>query len=88
MTRRRIMLDGQWEFYPDPSQRLRIEGLQGEEAARSIQVPGPWQAQFEDLRDYTGVAWYRRLIDPVESGPGMWILHFGAVGISASALFT
>ena len=27
---------------------------------RAIQVPGPWQAQFPDLRDYTGVAWYRR----------------------------
>jgi hypothetical protein len=26
-------------------------------------VPGPWQAQFDDLRDYSGVAWYRRSFD-------------------------
>ena len=31
-----------------------------DDEARTIRVPGPWQAQFDDLRDYSGVAWYRR----------------------------
>ncbi len=59
MNRKRLSLDGQWEFYPDPQQQLSPTTLQPHDA-RSIQVPGPWQAQFDDLRDYSGVAWYRR----------------------------
>ncbi len=59
MSRNRLSLDGQWEFYPDPRQTLTHESLPQEDA-RPIQVPGPWQAQFDDLRDYSGVAWYRR----------------------------
>jgi hypothetical protein len=59
VNRQRINLDGEWEFFPDPKQTLGLESLQRAEA-RKIRVPGPWQAQFEDLRDYTGVAWYRR----------------------------
>ncbi len=55
-------MDGQWEFYPDPQQQLSPTTLHPGDA-RSIQVPGPWQAQFDDLRDYSGVAWYRRLFE-------------------------
>src|SRR3712207_9006090 len=42
-----------WEFYPDPSQRLTSETVGRDGAARGIRVPGPWQAQFDDLRDYS-----------------------------------
>jgi len=59
VSRSRISLDGPWEFYPDPSRQLTHQSLRGEDA-RTIQVPGPWQAQFDDLRDYSGMAWYRR----------------------------
>ncbi|HEV8176203.1 MAG TPA: glycoside hydrolase family 2 TIM barrel-domain containing protein, partial [Gemmatimonadales bacterium] len=62
MSRTRTSLDGEWEFYPDPKQELTHQTLRQEDA-RSIQVPGPWQAQFDDLRDYSGVAWYRRLFE-------------------------
>jgi hypothetical protein len=58
VSRTRTSLDGEWEFYPDPKQGLTHQTLP-QEQARSIQVPGPWQAQFDDLRDYSGVAWYR-----------------------------
>jgi hypothetical protein len=60
--RQRTNLDGEWQFFPDPKQSLSLETLQ-DDAARRIRVPGPWQAQFEDLRDYSGVAWYRRLFE-------------------------
>ena len=51
-------MDGEWEFTTDPGRALdnTLSGV----ALRAIQVPMPWQAQFPDLRDYTGVAWYRR----------------------------
>ncbi|HUR95414.1 MAG TPA: glycoside hydrolase family 2 TIM barrel-domain containing protein [Gemmatimonadales bacterium] len=84
MQRRRIGLDGQWDFYPDPAQRLAPDTLDQAGAARSIRVPGPWQAQFDDLRDYSGMAWYRRQF-VLPSGPDgpvpetVEILHFGAV---------
>jgi Glycosyl hydrolases family 2, TIM barrel domain/Glycosyl hydrolases family 2, sugar binding domain/Glycosyl hydrolases family 2 len=62
VNRQRITLDGEWQFFPDPKQTLTLETL-GNPEARTIRVPGPWQAQFDDLRDFSGVAWYRRLFD-------------------------
>jgi len=59
VNRRRTLLDGEWQFFPDPQQALTLETLRDDDA-RKIRVPGPWQAQFDDLRDYSGVAWYRR----------------------------
>src|SRR5215208_2393671 len=57
--RQRLSLDGEWQFTVDPTRSLDPAGLAGAEL-RAIQVPGPWQAQLPDLRDYTGLAWYRR----------------------------
>lgn len=86
MSRTRIILDGLWDFYTDPQQRFSPETLLNAGGPpRRIQVPGPWQAQFEDLRNYSGVAWYRHcfefpkgffeqaVLEPT------YILHFGAV---------
>jgi beta-galactosidase/beta-glucuronidase len=73
MTRLRIDLDGRWDFFPDPQQRMTPERLDPD-ARRDIAVPGPWQAQFADLRDYSGVAWYRRVFD---AGFGGWELGVG-----------
>ena len=85
MNRQRLDLDGEWQFYPDPTQSLNPETLE-EQEARSIRVPGPWQAQLADLRDYSGVAWYRRtfeLTDRIEE-TDCCILHFGAVDYFAT----
>ncbi len=81
-VRRRILLDGQWEFTTDPGRSLD-HTLSGA-AMRSIQVPMPWQAQFPDLRDYTGVAWYRRTFrwDQPDVPADLDVIHlmyFGAV---------
>ena len=86
--RHRLSLDGQWEFAIDPERRLDPAALAQTER-RPIQVPGPWQAQFADLRDYTGVAWYRRTFrwsEPEGTG-GMEAIHllcFGAVDYFAT----
>ncbi|HJR15928.1 MAG TPA: glycoside hydrolase family 2 TIM barrel-domain containing protein, partial [Gemmatimonadales bacterium] len=84
MSRIRISLDGEWEFYPDPQQQLTHQSL--EQEARAIRVPGPWQAQFDDLRDYSGVAWYRHQFEfsgNVNSSRCAF-LHFGAVDYAAT----
>ncbi len=84
MNRQRTELDGVWQFWPDPNQNLTERSLR-EEDARQIRVPGPWQAQFDDLRDYSGVAWYRRQFDVDrrtggrDSDDAVYLLHFGAV---------
>lgn len=86
MIRNRIALDGVWDFAPDPQQQLRHDTLAGAASLRPIQVPGPWQAQFEDLRDYSGVAWYRRSFDSAEVAAEhptipdpTYVIHFGAI---------
>jgi hypothetical protein len=87
VVRIRVSLDGRWEFFPDPQQQLDRAALSGA-AARSIRVPGPWQAQFDDLRDYSGVAWYRThvALPPTADGPPdpVHVLHFGAVDYFAT----
>jgi hypothetical protein len=86
MTRSTISLDGSWNFWKETGSALSLSSLP-ETSARIIQVPGPWQAQFEDLRWDYGTAWYRRIIEL----PAGWfgkravILGFGAVDYRAEA---
>src|SRR5437879_5441424 len=51
-------LKGGWSFVADPSGSLKVNDLASVEHARRALVPGPWQSEFDDLRDYAGVAWY------------------------------
>lgn len=84
MNREKITLDGTWDFCFDPGFSLR----QGDHHIpsspqvgwRKITVPRPWQAQFEDLREEPGVAWYRyRFTAPINWKEPAVLLHFGAV---------
>lgn len=87
MSRTIIGLDGAWDFFVDPHLLLTHTTLDRDGERRSIQVPGPWQAQFADLRDYAGVAWYRRILETRsfnqasqgDATPCSWLLCFGAV---------
>ena len=95
-TRARLSLDGVWSFWPDIDGALAIEGLEGpwiradERSARlgsprPIRVPGVWQAQFEDLREWSGAAWYERDIDIPRSWDGRRVrMMFGAVDYFAT----
>jgi hypothetical protein len=85
MIRRRTHLDGRWEFFPDPDRSLAHDTLD-DAPSREIRVPGPWQAQFDDLRHYTGTAWYRLrfTVDRTAAPPEpVFIIHFGAVDYHA-----
>jgi hypothetical protein len=70
-----ISLDGTWQFLHSSSDRVSQPVK-----VRQITVPGPWQAQFDDLHTRGGTGIYRREIDL----PAGWLkdhafLRFGAV---------
>ena len=80
MSDQQFSLDGVWDFQIDSTNNGAIP--EGE--WRSVIVPMPWQAQFDDLRETSGVAWYRRsflvdqdLLQPANANAA--IIHFGAV---------
>ena len=83
-TTRTISLNGQWNFITDPSGSLKVQDLASAKDARVSQVPGSWQSEFSDLRDYAGVAWYWRSVqvDPLEPTQ-VALLKFGAVDYRA-----
>lgn len=77
-----IELDGEWDFREDPNG----EGEEGgwwrrwPGGSRSINVPYCWQANFPELRAYSGTAWYHKVFDIPASWAGRRVLiHFGAV---------
>lgn len=68
-SRARLSLDGPWRF------RL------GEGNWRTIDVPGPWQAAFADLRESSGVATYARTF----TVPQAWRDREIAIGFGAAS---
>jgi len=56
----RVSLGGTWKFLTDPGGRLQPGDLASASGWRDIRVPGSWNSQFADLRDYGGYAWYQR----------------------------
>jgi hypothetical protein len=80
-SRQSLSLDGSWQFRTDPEGALQVDSPG---AWRPIDVPGPWQAQGDDLRFYQGVAWYRRTFEiPLAWAGKRAMLHFGAVDYQA-----
>src|SRR5262245_48321632 len=73
-------LDGTWQLSGDRQGKLPIDCLSTVKDWREIRVPLSWNAQFADLRDYRGVAWYRKTVDlqPIKSDQTV-LLKFGAV---------
>lgn len=74
-----------WDFLPDPSGNLTVEKLASAHGWRQARAGLSWQAQFDDLRDYAGDAWYRTSIDvPKSERPRRVLLRFGAVDYTAT----
>jgi hypothetical protein len=73
-------LDQGWELLVDRSANLKITDLGKSQGWRKTLVGLSWNAQFPDLRDYMGVAWYRTQIQqPRLSNGQRMMLEFGAV---------
>ncbi len=70
--RQRLALDGSWQFQLDSTGQRGLEQIT---TWRTIQVPGPWQAQFDDLHLAAGVGWYRRAVavDPAWAGQAVFL---------------
>jgi Glycosyl hydrolases family 2, sugar binding domain/Glycosyl hydrolases family 2/Glycosyl hydrolases family 2, TIM barrel domain len=79
-TAKDISLDGVWSFVPDQSASITVGNFPTGSVVRPITVPGSWQAEFADMRDYAGVAWYWRSVN-LEATPAgqVALLRFGAV---------
>src|SRR5512144_540956 len=52
-------LDRNWQFLADMAGTFKASDVAGAQGWRNVRVGLSWNAQFEDLRDYMGVAWYR-----------------------------
>ena len=73
-----------WDFVTDPSAKLAVSSLKSVTGWRTARAGLSWQAQSEDLRDYSGVAWYRTSIDvPRFDRARRVLLRFGAVDYRA-----
>src|SRR4051812_33029399 len=76
----RIDLIHDWEFLPDPDHNLKVQDLSSRPGWRKAMVGIGWNALFDDLRDYLGVAWYRTDFNvPAFNMPQHVLIHFGAV---------
>jgi len=59
--RNMLSLSGIWSFRKDSLEVGEKAGWQnGLKATRSIAVPGSWNEQFTDSRDYLGMVWYEK----------------------------
>ncbi len=59
-TRNLLDLAGLWDFQLDPDGRGESQGWADRlPSPILIGVPGSWNEQFQDTRDYTGIAWYQ-----------------------------
>jgi hypothetical protein len=73
-----IALDSGWQLIADPQAQYAVSTLPP--SGRAVTVGLSWNAQFDDMRDYMGTAWYRVTISPPAVTPGgRYVLHFGAV---------
>ncbi|HYY94907.1 MAG TPA: hypothetical protein VE713_10340, partial [Pyrinomonadaceae bacterium] len=72
-------LERGWQFLPDRQGSLKASNLGAARGWREARVGLSWNAQFADLRDYMGVAWYRTTFErPDLSGGRRALLRFGA----------
>ena len=81
-----VLLERGWQFATDPTGKVTIADMNKTDALqwRSARVALSWNAQFDDLRDYMGCAWYRTNLEvPLFSPMRRVLVRFGAVDYSA-----
>jgi len=76
-----VKLDSGWKFLADQTGELTAGNVGGAQGWREARTGLSWNAQFADLRDYMGVAWYRTefAAPPQLAGDKRVLLKFGAV---------
>jgi len=73
-------LDRGWQLLTDKDGTLKLSDLDAQRNWRSTRVGVSWNAQFADLRDYMGAAWYRTTFNEPQLKDGRRaLINFGAV---------
>jgi Glycosyl hydrolases family 2, sugar binding domain/Glycosyl hydrolases family 2/Glycosyl hydrolases family 2, TIM barrel domain len=73
-------VDQRWQFCPDPKAQFTATTVDRAAKWRPARASLSWNAQFDDLRDYAGVGWYRVNIALSQPQPSTReLIHFGAV---------
>jgi beta-galactosidase len=76
-------LAGRWRFTTDLEKKLQAAQVAapGFDASgwRELETPGPWEGKAADLKDYDGIAWYRREFDLTTVPSAAVALKVGAV---------
>ena len=73
-------MDQQWQFSPDPKAQFTAATVNRAAKWRPNRAGLSWNAQFDDLRDYAGVGWYRVTLNlPQPLASTRELIHFGAV---------
>lgn len=74
------VLDQSWQFAPDPKAEFTAATADRAAKWRPDRAGYSWNSQFDDLRDYAGVGWYRVIIALPQPRPSTrQLIHFGAV---------
>ena len=73
------VIDQLWQFSPDPKAQFTAATVDRQAKWRPARASLSWNAQFEDLRDYAGVGWYRVNIALQPQPTTRELIHFGAV---------
>ncbi len=84
--RQALDLSGFWQFQLDPEGVGEAEGwARGLPAPRTIAVPGSWNEQFADTRDYLDAAWYATVVEAPPSWRGQRVfLRVGSANYAAA----
>ncbi len=74
------VIDEMWQFSPDPKAQFSAATVDRQAQWRPARASLSWNAQFDDLRDYAGVGWYRvNIVLPQPQPATRQLIHFGAV---------
>ncbi|MCF7885908.1 MAG: hypothetical protein K9M80_05380 [Candidatus Marinimicrobia bacterium] len=75
-----VSLDGEWQFSIDSAGIYDTSTVLEEANWRSADIPGAWQVQYPDLRDYQGIVWYQKsvIIPQFDSNESI-VIEFKAV---------
>lgn len=78
-------ISGPWQFKLDPDEVGEEERwFNGLESPRTIAMPASWNEQFQDTRDYLGMAWYLREVYVPQGWRGQTIyLRIGSANYAA-----
>ena len=75
-----VQLENGWRLLPDPAGEFTAADVANALGWRNVRAGISWNAQFDDLRDRMGAAWYQTRFEvPQFPEPRRLLLHFGAV---------